>query len=541
MNDAAPEGWKLHHAEAPPARARGDAQADKIVSLANQRYQFGRTPQGEAFAVLRDGPAIAMPLRGSGSLRANLAHAYFVSHGSTPSTSAIADAMNVIEGQANAAKPEAVHIRAAAHAGGVVLDLGDSTGRCVIIDPAGWRMEERSPVLFRRTETLGEMREPQRGGSVQELRELLNVTDQSWPLLLGWIVAALLPSIGHPVLLFSGEMGTGKSTAAGMVVGLIDPGPVPLRPPPRDEQQFVISSLGSMVVAFDNISGIPIWWSDSLCRMVDGTGSILRKLYSDSDVSVLKLRRTMILTGIDLADLRGDFGDRMLLVDLERIEGTNRRGDAELWARFNARAPYILGAILDLLAGVLAHLPDVRLESMTRMADFSRAIAALDEAADVGAFEAYMGQAGRVSDIVIDSDPFAEKLIAMVAPLRGAWVGTAADVLAQIVKPNPLPKGWPATPQAIGGRLKRIAPALRERGFGIVQARESGDDRRRVWTIEPPESMRATADDVFPIDSQPRQQHQHPRTADTGASGDSEEPLPFVPTGDAGEGGSGDE
>jgi len=48
-------------------------------------------------------------------------------------------------------------------------------------------------------------------------------------------------------------------------------------------------------------------------------------------------------------------------------------------ATFEAVRPAVLGALFDVLACVLAVLPGVRLESMPRMADFARVLAAVDE------------------------------------------------------------------------------------------------------------------------------------------------------------------
>jgi hypothetical protein len=75
----------------------------------------------------------------------------------------------------------------------------------VRVGPDGWQVLSRSPVLFRRTRAMTAMPAPERPGDLEPLRGLLNVSDESWPLLVGWAVAALLPWIAHPVLLLTGE------------------------------------------------------------------------------------------------------------------------------------------------------------------------------------------------------------------------------------------------------------------------------------------------------------------------------------------------
>lgn len=56
------------------------------------------------------------------------------------------------------------------------------------------------------------------------------------------------------------------------------PSPVPLRQSPRDADSWVTAAAGSWVVALDNLSAIPPWLSDSLCRAATGDGNVKRAL-----------------------------------------------------------------------------------------------------------------------------------------------------------------------------------------------------------------------------------------------------------------------
>jgi hypothetical protein len=138
-----------------------------------------------------DGPRVARPLRGGqGSLRAELAAAYFADAGRAASQQALTDALLTLEGIARDGDPVPLHLRVAEHGGGLVLDLGDPTGRAVCLDAAGWRVVERSPVLFRRTAATGALPEPIRGGDLDELWTMLNVAEPDRPLVLAWLLVS---------------------------------------------------------------------------------------------------------------------------------------------------------------------------------------------------------------------------------------------------------------------------------------------------------------------------------------------------------------
>ena len=136
---------------------------------------------------------------------------------------------------------------------------------------------------------------------------------------MAWLVAALFPEIPHPILALVGEQGTAKSTAARLVVSLVDPSPAPLRTPPREMRSWAAAASASWVVALDNVSTIPDWFSDTLCKAVTGDGIVERALHTDDDINVLTFRRCVALTSIDAGRLAGDLAERLLTVELARI------------------------------------------------------------------------------------------------------------------------------------------------------------------------------------------------------------------------------
>ena len=427
-------------------RSGGDSQATRLVTLAQSRYRLVRGHDGRIYATSPGGPAVAYTLRGKDGLRTRLARDFFETYGQTASGTALADALCVLEGQAERAVPELVALRVASAADGrLVLDLGGHEGRSVLVGPEGWELAERSPVLFRRSALTAPLPEPIRGGTLDPLRALLNVGEPGFRLVVGWLVATLVPDIPHPILSLCGEQGTAKTTAARLAVCLVDPSPVPLRTPPTEMRSWAAAASASWVVALDNVSSIPAWFSDTLCKAVTGDGIVERALHTDDDINVLTFRRALALTTIDAGRLAGDLAERLLPVELHRIPAHKRRPDAEITAAYDAARPGVLGALLDLTAQVLAALPGVHLAELPRMADFARILGALDATCGWTTLADYNAAAAEANQAVLESNPVAEAVIDLVGR-GGAWHGTPGDLLDRIT-PDPWPRDWPATPE----------------------------------------------------------------------------------------------
>ena len=458
-------------------------QADTLLNIATERYTLGHTPSGDPFAVAKDGPYIARMLRGGQhSLRAELAGAFHATTGRAASNSALADVMLAVEGQAMTGPAIEVHLRTAPDGeGGILVDLGHEDGAAVHIAPGGWEIvHPRSGPLFRRTEVTGPLPIPERGGDVEVLRGLVNVADEHWPLLLGWLVAAYVPDIPHPVALLVGEQGTAKTTTGKMLIGLVDPSAAPLRAMPRDEESWGVAAAASWVVGIDNVSTISPWLSDAMCRAVTGEALISRRLYTNTELSVLHFRRVLLLTSIDTGSLRGDLADRMLTIELHPIPDHQRRTDRQVAQDYQAARPKVLGALFDLTAEMLAALPRAR-ESLTerpRMADFAEILAALDLVNGTNALKTYLADRDQVAADLIDDDPVASAVRDIVRE-KGGWKGEIATLfeLVEGKAPATKPRWWPKTPGTFSGYLNRAAPALRKIGIEVERKRVNG---RRV-------------------------------------------------------------
>ncbi|MFN8543254.1 MAG: hypothetical protein U0807_03500 [Candidatus Binatia bacterium] len=449
-----------------------------------------RDRDGAAYATVDvDGHIETWRLRSAG-LRAWLARQYYAVTRRTPNAAALVDAVQTLVGIAQYdGDVEDVHVRLAERNGVLYLDLADAGWRVVEIGLAGWRVLDQSPVRFRRTKGMQPLPEPQRGGRVDDLRPFVNAADADWRLVAAWLVGTLRPGRPFPVLALYGEHGSGKSTQARMLRRLVDPNLADLRSSHRDERDLVIAAQNGWIIGLDNLSKIPDWLSDALCRVSTGAGFSTRTLYTDEDESLFAVQRPVVFTSIDEVIARDDLADRALIVTLPRIADAARRTEEALWARYDAARPALLGALLTAASAALAALPDVRLESMPRMADFARWSAAAETALGwtSGAFvDAYAGNRKAAAETVLEASAIGAPLRALLVQ-RPDWSGTSTELLRDLVAlTDETTRGrrdWPATPRGLSGQMRRLAPDLRLVGVVVDWFRAPGDSRPRLLRI----------------------------------------------------------
>ena len=465
----------------------GAKTADKLLTLALDRFELGRTPKGETFAVEKKGANVAIRLDGS-AMKSTLASLYYDEHASVAGSAAIEDALAVIRGEAMKTKPKELAIRYGRDGDAIVVDLGRVDGRAVVIDPNSWRVVDRSPILFERTELVGELPEPIEGSDVGEMRQLLNIGVDDFDVLVGWLVSAMIPELAHPILFLCGGQGTGKTTAARMIVGVIDKSAAPTRSQPRELETYALSISASWTTVFDNVSTIPEWMSDALCKTVTGDAYMKRKLYANRELTVVSFRRVVVITTIDAGALRADLADRLVLVELDKIDKV--RSEIEIIKRHGELCPRLLGAFCTLLASTLARLQGVEIDELPRMADFARVLAAVDDVRGTRSLATYLGQGERLADDVVESDAVGTAIRGFMAG-RSSWSGIMKELLAEITPDDP-GREFPKTPKKLGSRLKRLAPSLEQLGIFVHQPYKT--DKTRTWglqtarTAQPPET-----------------------------------------------------
>jgi hypothetical protein len=341
--------------QAKGAGGDGDDENQSQATLAANMaadWDLWHTPAKDAYATFPVGEHLeTWPVR-SKMFKRFLAKQFFEEHGKAMNAEALGAAVNLIEAQALFDGSEhPVHVRVAEHDGKVYLDLCNPDWQVVEISPNGWQVIAESPVKFRRSAGMLPLPTPESGGSLEKLRTFLNVEDATWPLVVAWLVTALRPQGPYPVLALFGEQGSAKSTTGRLLRDLVDPNSASLRAEPRDGRDLMIGANNSWCLAYDNLSHVPPWLSDALCRLSTGGGFATRELYTDQDEVIFDSQRPVLLTSIEEVATRSDLLDRCVIVWLPAIPESGRRPEAQILKAFKEVRPRILGALLDAAAG----------------------------------------------------------------------------------------------------------------------------------------------------------------------------------------------
>ncbi len=463
------------------------SEGTRLIELANDQ-DYWHSPDGTTYVTVAVGDHVEHLGVRSRTFRRWLQKIFYRGTGNACGSHGLQDAIGVLEAVADDGPEHLVFIRCGQRDGKIYIDLCNPSWAAIEVDADGWRIVNNPPVRFRRAKAMLSLPTPERGGQITELRRFVNVAETDWPLVLGWLVAAVYPSGPYPVLCFSAEQGSGKSTTARVLRALVDPNTAPLRCEPREARDLMIAANNGWLVALDNLSHVSTWLSDALCRLSTGGGFSTRTLYENDEETIFDSKRPILLNGIDDVIARGDLLDRAIIVNLPTIREDQRRAEADFWQDFETVKPAIFGALLDALSVAMRNLPTVCLATLPRMADFAKLATAAEVGLglDSGSFAAaYCGNISDSNSLALDATLIATHLMDLA--MRGYWQGTSTELLAQInqnadetVKRE---RAWPKSARALSGTINRIAPNLRRAGIALEHWREPDQGRRRMLSL----------------------------------------------------------
>jgi hypothetical protein len=479
----------------------------RLIKLALEEAELFHDVDMKAYATIqRDGHRETYPLR-SKSFRNWVSGRLWKESQEGCGVQIMQDALGTLEGQAiHEGSCYPVHVRLAERNGTIYLDLGSDRFDVVAIGLDGWRvLENQNIVKFRRPSGMAALPYPKEGGSIDILKKYVNLASlDDWPLLVGFILVCFHPSGPYPNLAFTGEQGSSKSTHSKIIKRVVDPSTAPLRSAPKELRDLAISASNTWILAFDNLSDVPGWLSDGLCRLATGGGFATRTLYSDDEETIFNTKRPVMLNCINNVIRRHDLADRSIVINLAVIPEDKRIPEKELWMNFEDDAPEILGAILDAVSCALKGINNVHLASVPRMADFAMWVCAAEPAFgwEPGTFlNAYAHNRQEVTSMTLDADMVGTVVKSfMEAHNFKTWEGTATELLDDLEMTaddrTRRVKGWPQAANDLSGKLRRSATALRTQGIEVTIGKDPKTKKRFIRLEQVREKLVTIVPDV---------------------------------------------
>ena len=466
------------------------SQADRMIeyALASELKVF-TDERGEAYAYFLLSDVFVTYRIRSRSFKTWLAGLLWENERKAPGNEAISSALNVLT--AIAEKGDRIHLYnrvASDGAGGIWLDMTNDQRQAIHITKNGWNIIDRPPILFRRYSHQKPIKPPTRGGSILPLLDFISVKHLGSQLL--FIVSgisALIPNIPHVVIILFGPQGSGKSWAIMVFRELIDPSILKLLSLPRNQREMAQQFFHNYFPMYDNVSKIPAWQSDVLCRAVTGAGFSKRKLYTDEEDVLFAFRRPLSLNGISVPATKADLLDRAVLIEHPKMGEGARKSEKELEALLEQKSPEILGAILDILVRALNVYDSIKINP-NRMADYTIWGCAITAGMGIDAkhfLSSYEENIANQKEIAVMSNPVAGVLTSfMDSQIDKSWEGSPATLysnlldMAKELKISTRQTIWPKNPSALSRRLNELASNLPAAGYEIERIHTGAGGRK---------------------------------------------------------------
>lgn len=465
-------------------------QAVQLWDLVKDLHSF--SDELEQCYVVKDG--IPLPV-GSRVLRNMMLELFYEECGRIPNPESIAQIESLCEFHARK-NVRSVDVRVVEVGGIFYYDpLAEDGSVYRIDDNAVELVRQEMPVTVRWKGMLPAPAEEGKKEDLETFLRLWRMDEDNRILSMGFLGTAFVPGIPHVILNVLAEQGSGKSSYASGLSYIIDPSQADRTGAAKKVENLMIGALHSYVVNIDNVNhGLRPEVVDALARLCTGAGERTRKLFTDADEVISKLKRQTIVNGINPPTDAPDFIDRMLSIWLQYIDEEHRLEDKEIQRLIESFAPKIRGYVLHVLPAARRLLPEVRKDlrgKLPRMADFAvwgeASCRAMGEP-PMAFFNAYISrQRKTVEDSVRDSILFeALRELILDASKDDPWTGNITQLLVRLGEiveslypEKDMAKHLPRDATRLSQKMNQLKPVLRQYGIGFEDTERVGHKGER--------------------------------------------------------------
>jgi energy-coupling factor transporter ATP-binding protein EcfA2 len=498
--------------------------ASEIVKRSLELYDFFTDQHGTAFVWLKE-PARAIPLRGR-EFKSIVSRTMYFETGKAPSSDAINSAFNILEAEALDGSEYPLEVRIAKTNGALQVDVCDPMGQILEIDREAHRFRPSPFPIFRRYLHMKMIEQMDSMGTVNDLSDLIDFFRLKEPrdniLLIGWLGHGFIADTPHAILLLTGPQGSAKSSLTKALKRIVDPSSLLLLSAKSNQNEFVQLLNHNYLVPLDNLQTLKYWQLDVLCRASTGEGFQRRALYTDDEDITFSYKRVVAINAVSLPGWRGDFLDRVLLVEMVRISPKQRLPEVEVEKYLAAQIPKALGALVPALSRALKlHdkvCEELKTTGLPRMADFAvwgEAICRALGFDSLAFFDRYVEKIRETNSIALENDALAALILRLVRDSEGAQYrnergeveGTPTAILEALKEINEKlhlahEKDLPRNPQSFSRALNHLETGLTDEGFRVIRSKSSNKDSQRIITITPIQSLAYFASDTTDASSQ---------------------------------------
>ena len=251
------------------------------------------------------------------------------------------------------------------------IDLGDESYSALELSAEGYRSICPSPVYFARFHSIEEIKIIDEEIDPFAIFDYINICGRNNQLLaLVWMITSCLPQIDKPMLLLTGPAGSGKTNAARFMKSIFDPCESLDNSPPKNEDDFALIFNEKAIPMIDNVQSINDFFSDIYCRAITGFNYQKRALYTNCDTINLNIRRSPIITSINIPSLREDFLSRAITIRTKSLDDCAKINLSIITNRLERIKPKIVYTFIGILQKAISILPSIKLRTKTRMGDF---------------------------------------------------------------------------------------------------------------------------------------------------------------------------
>lgn len=364
--------------------------------------------------------------------------------------------------------------------GGIEIDLGDDKHTRVKVTAGKVEtITSGSQSVFYRSAAAKPFVMPAETGNLGLLRKYVNADAVSITLLTAWLGYTLshpkVTTTNYVVLVLQGNQGSGKSSLCKNVIQpLVDPSVIGVQILPTNSRDLAVIAQHAHLLCFDNVRGFKQPIADMLCVASTGGAMSSRQLFSDADQHVLHLHVAMVLNGIHAFIDQPDLAERCLPIHLLPLQENKRKSESDFVREFQADAPVIFRGLLDLIAGVLVHLPSAKPIYPQRMMDFVLWLAAMEKEAKIpaGIYQsAYSEVLRQGQGESLQENALAAAIVEFAENVDDFWSGTPSELLAKLNQKTgrgtQRSQDWPQTPIALSKRLIPLQAGLLSQGISV--------------------------------------------------------------------------